>query len=251
MREIISVLTEAMKHQEPSVDIAAYLISQTVPGGAVRMSGTFIYLVNVFTKAIISQFISEASSSSRAADPVGVATVTVFAQAQFKVNGTIPLIDILLAKFHATCPVIFGIYGNQKTQAGRARIGWWKIDGQWISEQRHFERMTGLASGYAAIALRNFSKSRNESPYPNRHYWHALAHIVNTPAEEVQPTHFIVLKGLIDGSVPKFLGLYGMAALAALKFALEEFPNKAPESVEAKQLKVLPEIMKRDLRLTL
>lgn len=251
MSEIQKILQEALKFSSPSIDVAPYLVSFPQVAGPLPMSGVFFYLINIFSKSVISQFISEASVSAKAADPIGVVAVTMFATANFKVNTTLPLIDVLLAKFHVCCPVLWGIYGDQKTPAGRTRIGWWKEDGRWVSEQRHFERMSGLGAGYAALTLRDFSKSRNENPFPNTQYWRAFAAISNVAPENVQPTHFIVLKAMVDGTVPRFIGFYGMAAMAALRYALVDLPARAPKSVAASQVQILPEVMKRDLKLTL
>lgn len=252
MSEIQKILQEAQQHASPAVDAAPYLISLPSPNGPLPVSGVFFYLINIFAKSVISQFISEASVSAKAADPVGVVAVTIFATPNFKVNGSIPLIDILLAKYHVCCPVLWGIHGNQKTPSGRSRIGWKKEDGEWVTEQRHIERMSGLGAGYAALTLRDFSKSRNENPFPNTMFWKALACIANTPPESVQPTHFTVLKMMVDGTVPRFIGFYGMAAVAALRFALIDFPARTPKSVAGAQVvQILPEVLKRDLKLTL
>lgn len=233
--------------------MAPYLVSQGTDGTPLRTSGVFVYLLNIFAKSVVAQFISEASaaSSAKVADPIGVAAVTIFATPDLKLNNSIPLIDLLLAKYHVCCPVLFGIHGNQKTASGRERLGWWKEEGAWVTEQRHIERMTGLAAGFAALTLRDFSKSRNANPMPNTYYWKAMSCIVNTPPQQVQPTHFVVLKALIDGSVPRFIGFYGAAAHAALRFALVEFPAGAPQSVAASQVQLLPEVLKRDLKITL
>lgn len=189
--------------------------------------------------------------SAKAADPIGVIGISVFAQRPFKLEGTIPLIDILLAKFHFTCPVLFGVHGNEKTPSGRARIGWGREDGEWVSPQAHLQRQTGLAAGYAALTLRDFSKSKNDNPYPPRHYWTALAKITNVPSEQIQPTHFVVLKGLVDGNVERFVNFYGQAAIAALKRALVDFPSTAPDSSAKLAIQTLPEVFKKDMRVTL
>ena len=216
------------------------------------MSGPFIYLLNIFSKSVISQFISEQSNKSKSADPVGVIAVTIFATPVFKLGNEVPLTDILLAKLHKTCPVIFGISGDQSTARGRARIGWQNLDGAWIAEQRHIERQSGLAAGYAALSLRDFSRSKNKNPFPNAHYWRAVACIVDTPPQEIQPTHFVVLKGLLDGFVPRFIAFYGQAAMAALRNALVEFPAKAQGAAKtsAGQMSVLEEVLERDLRVS-
>jgi len=111
--------------------------------------------------------------------------------------------------------------------------------------------MTGLGAGFAALALRDFSKSKSRNPFPPSHYWHAMACIVNTPPNQVTQTHFIVLKAMIENSIPRFIGYYGQAAKAALRKAIVEFPQQSPRSVGASGLSTLVTTLKRDLHLSL
>ncbi len=244
-----------MQFQTPSLDVRPFIISQPIPDvpeSEAQAPGLLLYLMNIFSKAVLAQFIDEAGVSPKAAEPIGLVAVAIFASDNYKWRG-IPLIDMLTAKFHVVCPVLWGIYGNERTEGGRARLGWGRVEpgGPWVSEQRHGERMTGLGAGFAAISLRDFSKSRMENPFPNAHYWQGLARIVNTPAQEATQTHFLVLKAMVENSVPKFVGFYGQAALVALRKALIEFPAHAPKSAASSAVSVLPEVLRRDLKLTL
>jgi len=206
-----------------------------------------VYLLNVFSKAVITQFASEAGVSLRNADPIGVLAISIFAATEFQWRG-LSLIDILLAKFHKVCPVLWGIYGSEKTERGRQRLGWARIDDNWVSSQTHNERMTGFGAGFAALSLRDFSKSKMQNPYPPRNFWRALAKIINTPPQAAQPTHFLVLKSMVECGAERFIGFYGQAALVALRKALVDFPSQAPKSVAAAAVSVLPEILERDLK---
>ena len=212
------------------------------------MSGPLVYLLNILSKSIISQFVNGRADM---AEPIGVMAVTIFATKNFLANGNVSLIDILMAKYHTCCPVLWGVYGSEKTEQGRTRIGWWKQDGEWVSEQRHNERMSGLGLGYAAISLRDFSKSQNQNPYPPSNYWKTMSYIVNTPPGRVQPTHFHVLKALLDGYVPKFVGFYGQAALAVLRKALIDFPAQAPSEPARDAVLTLREQIQKEFRIAL
>ncbi|KAL1306640.1 hypothetical protein AAFC00_005316 [Neodothiora populina] len=250
--DMTQTLQQAQQFSEPSVDVSSYIISTATDGSPIPMSGAFIYLLNILSKSVISQLINEASVSPKIAEPIGIMAVSIFSQPLFKAKDrTVSLIDILLAKYHAVCPILWGIYGSEKTAQGRTRIGWWKEDGSWVGEQRHIERMTGLGAGYGALALRDFSKSKNDNPYPPSNYWKSLSYIVNTPPTEAQPTHFYVLKALIDGYIPRFVGFYGQAGLVALRKALVDFPAQAPRNPARDAVLVMPETFKRDLKLTL
>lgn len=193
-----------------------------------------IFLLNHFAKAVISQYINEASVSPKLADPIGTVTSSIFALEDFKCNG-VSLIDVLIAKFHVVCPPLFGIYGDEKTTEGRSRLGWWREgpDGPWISDQRHWDRMAGLGAGFASIALRNFEKSRSENPYPPYHYWQSLSSILNIPAGYVTETHFILVRSMLLNSESRFILFFGKPALSALSFAILDFPKKAVQQTPA------------------
>lgn len=134
---------------------------------------------------------------------------------------------MLIAKFYVVCPVLFGIKGSDNTEQGRARVGWKRNGKNWIPEGEHQDRMFGLGAGYASIALRDFSKSKKQNPWPMRHYWECIARIVNTPPHDISNTQCLVLKALIEHYEPRFLQFYGTAAIAALRLALVEFPARA------------------------
>lgn len=246
----MTILKAAQQFPEPSVDVSSYLISVAGTGSPIPISGPFIYLLNIFAKAVVDQLTTE---RAKIAEPIMVTAVSIFANNVFQANGSICLIDMLLAKYHKACPVLWGIYGDEKTVKGRARIGW-KMDKEtetWIDQQQHIERMVGLGAGYAALSLRDFSKSRMQNPYPAVNYWKTMSYMVNIPASEIQPTHFTVLKALIDGYIPRFVGFYGQAALVVLRKALVEFPAQAEKGPARDSVMIMPENIQKDMMLTL
>lgn len=259
MKAIIDVLAEAMSNGAGSrmVSPSALVLGSRESKEDAQHNGDlpslFLYLLNIFGKAIISQFVNEASARPETADPVGVTAVFVFAEQRFLWRGK-SLIDILLAKFRVVCPVVFGYNGNEKYEEGRKRLGWHKEGGSWVAEQQHFDRMTGLGAGFAAISLRNFGKSAKINPFPPPYYWAAMARIVNTPPAEVSNTQAIVLKAMIQHYEGKFLNAYGSTALAALRLALIDFPAKVPEANKRPaiaSLQVLAQSLKKDVGLSL
>jgi nucleoporin GLE1 len=212
----------------------------------------FLYLLNIFAKALISQWIDEAGVAPRTADPIGVIGVSVFSKEYLSWRGK-SLIDILISKLRVVCPVLFGIRGSERTEEGRARLGWKRDEGGgWVSEQVHNTRMTGLGAGFASISLRDFSKTTFKNPYPPSEYWAAMARIVDTPPELASGTQYIVLKAMIENYEQRFMTFYGSAAMAALKVALVEFPSRATERTAAvTSLKVLGDKLRRDMGLRL
>jgi nucleoporin GLE1 len=211
-----------------------------------------IYLFNNLAKAALSQFCTEAGANPKAADPIGIVLVSIFSQPKYCIRSK-ALIDIVMAKLRILCPVLFGVRGNDKTEEGRAKLGWKKDqNGNWISEQEHNDRMTGLGAGYASICLRDFSRSSLKNPWPSHNYWFSLASITLTPSGETSSTQFVVLKAMIDNYTVAFLSLYGDMGVRALHVALEEFPRKAAAgNVAASSLEVLGAKLRRDTGLIL
>lgn len=145
------------------------------------------------------------------------------------------------------------MYGPETTVQGKTRLGWSREEpgGPFVPQQRHYERMIGLGSGFAALSLRNYSKAAATNPYPEHHYWRALANIANLPASELTETHFIVAKAMIENYEDKFIGFYGAAAIAALRLLLIELPKRAPASVASKSLAGLVDVFQRKKNLTI
>jgi nucleoporin GLE1 len=232
--KIMLILSKSLDGSVPSPPInpQTFVVDQRQPvEGAVHngdsLPSLFIYLLNICTKAMIKQFITEGGVNTKSADPVGVSAALVFSAKNHQWRGR-PLIDILICKFRVTCPVLFGLRGSEKTEAGRQRIGWRKDEGGFITESVHRDRMTGLGAGFASISLRHFNKADLKNPYPPSNYWKALAYILNTPASEVSNTQYVVLRAMLEHNEQRFLKFYGNAAMAALQVAIVEFPKKAP-----------------------
>lgn len=251
LQTTIETLKKAATLAEPQVDITMFLAS---PPQVDDRNGPalLVYLLNIFAKAMIAQFINEAGVRPLIADNLGTVASHIFALDNFRWKGN-SLIDVLIAKFHVVCPVLFGIYGNERTLEGKHRLGWWREEGggAFVPEQRHFERMIGLGAGFAGISLKNYEKARAQNPYPDKHYWTSLASITNVPPQEITQTHFVVVKGMIENFESKFLHFFGDAAIAALRLALIELPRRSPPSVAAKSLAGLVDVLKRDKKLIL
>lgn len=211
----------------------------------------FIYLMGSFCKSVCAQLVSEAALKPQAASPIGILVANIFSDPRLYCREK-SMISMLISKIFVACPVLFGVRGDESTHEGRARIGWRKIDGKFISEQAHFDRMSGIAAGYAAISLRDFSRSSKKNPYLAIYYWLAISAIVNTPPEEAFSTQFVVLKALIENSFSTFIKFYGDMGVAALQAALVEFPKRGPRgSASVDTLRTLGETLKKDHGLTL
>ena len=251
-KEILSILQDAKQLPDPVLDARNFIINPTQPfppGSDTMVSAVFVYLVNFFVKKIVSKFADDVSAtrSYNAAETVGIVCSAILSDPSLQIHNN-SLIDILLAKYHKVCPVLWGIYGPENTVKGRERIGWKRIEGEWISQQEHYDRIAGLGAGWASLTLRDFSRVKIRNPLPAWHYWSALACILNVPREQRTQTHFVVLKGLVEEYVPVFVKFYGQAACVVLRKALVEFPVDGPAS---EALKVLRQTVKQKYKVTL
>jgi nucleoporin GLE1 len=249
---IASTLKDAMAIPSPPVDLRDYFAvppSEWQTPEDSQFPSLLVYVLNIFSKAIISQFGGESGISIKAAEPAGVLVAQIFAATEFQFKGH-SLIDILLAKLHFSCPVLWGVCGDEKTPEGRLRLGWRREDGAFVTEARHHERVSGFGAGFASISLRNFTKSRSRNPFPPTHFWECLANILNVPPSEVQLTHLFVLKAMLENSAERFIQFFGSAAVAALRLALVDFPATLPPSLQAtaacKAISVLVDVFARD-----
>ncbi|THY29093.1 GLE1-domain-containing protein [Aureobasidium pullulans] len=247
VKKILELLVKLRQFTEPSIDITPLL---AIPPDNVerRMPAPFVYLLNLVAKNALKQFCND---NVVVVDAVAILVATVFSKTEFLFNDTTSLLDILLAKYHMVCPVLFGIYGDETTRQGRARVGWQLVDDSYIDAELHKVRMTGLAIGYGCLSLRDFSKSKMQNPFPPTNYWRALSYFANTPPAQLQPTHFIVLRALVETHVEKFLKYYGHAGIVALRRVLVELPKNAPKSAAKETVEVLPRTLQARIHLTL
>ncbi|KAI5274241.1 GLE1-domain-containing protein [Aureobasidium subglaciale] len=248
LKKVLEIVNDVQKYPEPTVNITPFL---AIPADNVerRMPLCLVYLMHIIAKNAISSFCSQ---NETLIDATAILLATVFSKTEYLFNGTTSLLDILLAKYHVVCPVLFGTYGNEKTRDGRIRIGWQcDGDGEFIDLEIHKNRMSGLAIGYGCLSLRDFSKSKMQNPFPPPNYWKALSHIANTPPAHLQATHFMVLRALVEPHVEKFLKFYGQAGLAALRQVLVLLPASAPDIAAKGLVDVLPESLLQTKHLTL
>jgi len=229
--KVRSVLIDAASLAQPKIDIKEYIV-RDIPGNIDRsQSATGLvqtYLLNIFAKAVFAQFISEAGVSPQSAEPIGTIAIRIFAANEFKWQ-SISLIDILIAKFHVKCPILFGCKGATGTG----------------------EAMTGIGAGFAALSLRDFGKSTVQNPFPPSNYWQSMACLVNTPPAQINQVHCILLKAMIENHAGKFIRFFGQPAIVALRKAVIEFPSQAPKCAATSALSTLQATLRRNLHLTL
>ncbi|TID21852.1 GLE1-domain-containing protein [Venturia nashicola] len=246
--KMLGILQQAMTAPGPKVDARNYLISckpkfaNMAPEQA-QVPAVFICLINYFAKISIKML--RESTLQTMTNLVGISIAFMFGHLSIRWNGE-SFIDIFLAKYHKACPVLFGIYGPENTQAGRDRIGWGKEGDSWIDTAVHQEEMMGLAMGWSAVTLRDFKTSKTaQNSLPAYHFWTSVANIVNVPAKDVQETHLIVLKNILEHYADKFVKFYGQAAMVAMRRAVVEFPAPLKESTARSGLILLREIFGR------
>jgi nucleoporin GLE1 len=214
----------------PTVDIRPYLVSQEIPQLANEAEAQYpaflLYMWICFEKFVLKQFEKEAASADgRTIQEIGLIAASLLADQRYMWKG-IPLTDIVLAKLHRICPILFGIRGTMQTAEGRIRLGWLPIDKSQPSEEQYGQRMRGLGAGFAALSLRSFNAKAPAVPMSE--YWRAIVSICNTPTDSLWPGHFALLYGLTRDYYKKFLGFYGAQARGVLRRATIDLPARAP-----------------------
>ena len=184
-----------------------------------------VFQLIYFSKYVVAQLCDEASRNASVAEPIGTIASQIFSYPELQLNG-ISFIDILIAKFHIVCPLLFGVYCEDMTPQGRVKMGWRKdgVEGAYLTEAQHFDRMEGLGAGFGTLTTRNYDKSRFVNPCPPYHFWRAVASIVNVPAHKVTRSHLIVLRSMISGNEVRIVELFGDAGRLLLQKALVAFP---------------------------
>ncbi|KAK2760744.1 hypothetical protein FQN54_001980 [Arachnomyces sp. PD_36] len=254
--EVATVLRTSLQLAEPSVDVRQFIAfppAHISNAETATVPALFIYLLNIYSKAVIAHLVTEAGAAPKYGEPLGVMTALIFSNEAFHVNGH-PMIDILISKFRVVCPLLWGFYGDERTDEGKSAIGWWReeANGPFINQQLHVERMTGLGAGYAAIALRNFSKSQRKNPYPTANFWKAVVNIVSVPPEEVQSSHLLVLYSLLRFAGVKVPTFFGDMGVMLLRRALIEFPASLKgRDLSTGPVELLREIYYRDHNIVL
>jgi nucleoporin GLE1 len=183
-------------------------------------------------KSALALMLSAATITTyNAIDPIGVVLSWIVSHSEFRCHGN-SFVDVYLAKYHATAPVLFGIHGSETTAPGRARLRWPRTpdDDGWAPKQAYYDRLHGAAVGWAALTLRDFSRVKTErSALPAWRFWAAVAALVNVPAARLQRSHAVALRALVDQQYAQlFVKFYGGAAVAALRRAVVEVPRAAP-----------------------
>jgi nucleoporin GLE1 len=218
----------ALSTPGPMIDIRPYIVSHEIPPLASEEEAQYpaflLYMWICFEKSVLKQFDKEAAGSEggRTIQEIGLIAASLLADQRYMWKG-IPLTDIVLAKLHRTCPILFGIHGRMDTAEGRIRLGWIK-SGE--TEGDYAQRMRGFGAGFAALSLRSFNAKAPAVPMSD--YWRAIASICNTPTNDLWPGHFSLIHGLTKEYYKKFLAFYGAPARGVLRRATVDLPARAP-----------------------
>lgn len=243
MRE--EVFNFALNTPGPTIDIRPFIVNYKIPNSISEADAQYpaflLYVFICFEKSLLKQFEKEAANNDgRIIQEIGLIAASLLADQKYMWNG-IPMTDIVLAKLHHHCPILFGIRGDMSTREGQQRLGWLPIEGGAPEMNAYSERMKGLGCGFAALSLRQFS---GKTPaIPMSEYWRAVVSICNTPPTQLYPGHFFVLRGLLQDYARKFMTFYGVQAKAVLRRATIDLPARSPQRAmdAAKLVRVLPD----------
>ncbi|KAF2131698.1 hypothetical protein P153DRAFT_365269 [Dothidotthia symphoricarpi CBS 119687] len=240
----------ALETPGPMIDIRHFIVSHEIPPLANEAEAQYpaflLYVWICFEKSVLKQFEKEAANEDgRIIQEIGLIAASLLGDQRYMWKG-LPLTDIILAKFHRLCPILFGIRGTMDTAEGRLRLGWMPIDKSPATTENYSQRMRGLGAGYASLSLRSFAAKAPAVPISE--YWRAIVSICNTRAEDLWPGHFALLGGLIRDYYKKFFQFYGVQARGVLRRATVDLPARAPDRCKdaAGTVAVLPVGWKKD-----
>lgn len=246
---------KALNTQGPTVDIRPYLITQQLDvqqEADAQYPAFLLYMWIMYQKCVIQSWISEADTQGGVAlQEVGLITASLFADKRYMVKESVPLTDIILAKMHRRCPLLFGIRGNTTTAGGVFNLG---LDKFRDDENVYARTITGVSAGYASLCLRHFKDKA--PPFPMVSYWRAVVQVINTPSAQIYAGHYYAAKGLLRDFAHKFLLYYGMPAKAVLRRATKHFPGQAITdrpgvAIAADLVRVLSDSWKSDYKLVI
>lgn len=246
IRKIRDIITATRNAGGPTIDIRPFFATQSIPNLSNEADAQYpcilLYAYICFVKFAIKQFEQEAANEDgRIIAELGAIVASLMIDPNFVWNN-VPMTDLLLAKFHRVCPILFGIRGNMETKEGQVRLGMLPVGGEAPAVNVYNQRMLGLAAGYAALSLRVVEKPA----IPASEYWRALAFLCNTPSASLYGGHFMVIKGLLKDYAKKFITMYGRAGRAMILRATVTLPARAPANVvsTANLVSVLPDSWK-------
>ncbi|KAF7191370.1 hypothetical protein HII31_07393 [Pseudocercospora fuligena] len=207
-----------------TIDINEVRVEPVPP---VPVTKGLVYIINHTTKAIIKQMSIDAVADPKYADVIGVVTAQIFSGTT-QLSGGHAMSDTFLAKFNKVHPVLFGKVGSEKGAEALKGLGW---DTSQFNKDQAFPRFVGMSRCFAAITLRDFSRAKTQvNPFPNRLFWEAVARILNTPSQDQMVLQYVTLQGLLDPEyIGKFIRHYGNMALAVLRVAVKDFPERRPQ----------------------
>lgn len=253
IKKIRDVMTAVRGAGGPTIDIRPFIVSHQLPQLSNEAEAQYpqmlLYAYICIEKQVLKQFEQEAANEDgRIIQELGAIVASLLIDKNF-VWREVPMTDLLLAKLHRACPILFGIQGTMNTEAGQSRLGWIKIAGEAPQVNTYNQRMLGLGAGYAALSLRHVP----QPAIPISEFWRALASICNTPSPKLFGGHFMVLKGLLKDHPKKIIGFYGAAGRALLRKATTDVPARAPPHTKdaANLVEVLPDVWGASLGLSL
>jgi nucleoporin GLE1 len=243
-------MERAWNHTEVALDARDFIIRPSKPWSSTedpRVSGVFIYILNMLVKICMKAMVTESQQMQYdAVDPIGIVLSWVISSNTFHIQGN-AFSDILISKFHKECPPLFGIFGPEKDPndprgAGRLRLGWKPGD----THQQHYDRMAAMANGWASVTLRNYKSVQNtDSALPAWLFWNSVSGMINIPPAQLTATHGVIFKAWVERHFAALLRFYGSPALAQLRIAIHELPLKSPTAAGFEKLSVAAESVRK------
>ena len=238
---------QSLQHvSSPPEPLSPYLTT-TLADPNTTIPSLTLYVLTIFSKAVVSAFAGECAVNPRAAEPIGTLVAQIFALhdlqyplAQQSSTSDTPkttsLIPILLCKLLTSAPHLLSL--SQPTpyasSAQKLRMGH-RLESETntagsakslIPPSRQLDRLSGLGAGYTSISLRNFSRSKMINPYPPRLFWTALTGLLTTPAPNIEVGHVALVKAMLETGYERIMLFWGNAGVALLREAGIHWPAR-------------------------
>lgn len=196
----------------------------------------------------IDQLEAEASVEAVKANPIGICLVSTLARANNLANGH-SFLDIILARLWKHNPIIRGELGPDNSENDLKRLGYRKsAEGNWETHEDYSNRMSGLCAGYAAIASRNFTKTKMINPHPLSNIWFLFAYYCNANPDSLTNTHYFCIKTMLEISIRTMCQIYAQQGIKLVSLLIGPFAEEGIKRGRsgAISLKAMGEIWKTD-----
>lgn len=178
----------------------------------------FKWILNFLAKAVVAQAETEVTVKPTAALPL--------ARLADRLLDEFPEFEYFLsARFVKKCPFIIGYTCSIDSEEGRRRMGWKRNQSKWEDEVKYDERVAGICTVWAVMTRIKPTNQQKHTLYSINASWAFLARMLNTKAELLSNTHFVIAGNWWEACSQPFFELFGRQAIKLLRLLVEGAPG--------------------------